>query len=80
MNCLTRKEAADRLAVSLRTLDGLIARGQLPAYKIGGKLVRIREDELDAYMKARLVAPEAVKSSDGVKPRVCRYVPGMRVV
>ena len=80
MTCLTRKQAAERLAVSLRTLDGLIARGQLPAYKVGAKLVRIREDELTAYMEARLVAPEAVKLSDGVKQRPCRYVPGMRVV
>ena len=32
---LTKQQAADELQISVRTLEGLIKRGQLPAYKIG---------------------------------------------
>ena len=79
MTYLTRQQAADRLAVSLRTLDGLIARGAIPAYRVGPKIVRIREDELEAYVSGRLVAPEAVKQP-AQPARRCTYVPGMKVV
>ena len=54
---LTKKEAADRLSVSMRTLEGLISRGALPAYRVGAALVRISEDDLDRYLAARLVVP-----------------------
>ena len=75
---LTRKEAAERLAISLRTLDGLIARGQLPAYRIGPKSVRLRESDLDAYVAGRLVAPAPPRPTPITRP--CLYVPGMKVV
>ena len=78
MAYLTRQEAADRLAVSLRTLDGLIQRGALPAYRVGATLVRIDENELRAYMATRLVAP--LPKEKAKAPRPCRYVPGMKVV
>lgn len=81
MKYLTRQEAAARLAVSLRTLDGLIARGQLPAYKVGPRLVRLKEQELDDYISARLVAPEAAnRAAPAPGKRPCLYVPGMKVV
>ena len=77
---LTRKEAAARLAVSLRTLDGLIARGQLPAYRIGPKAVRLREADLEAYVAGHVVyaKPTVIKPTEKVRP--CLYVPGMKVV
>ncbi len=78
MSYITRKEAAARLSVSLRVLDGLIARGQLPAYKVGSKLVRINEADLDKYMKRQLMAPAPVKAAPMERP--CLYVPGMKVV
>lgn len=78
MNLLTRKEAARRLTVSLRTLDSLIARGQLPAYRIGPKTVRIAEEDLDAYLEARRVAPARTRPAPITRP--CLYVPGMKVV
>ena len=78
MTYITRKQAAERLSVSVRVLDGLISRGQLPAYKVGSKLVRISEADLDKYMKRQLITPEQT----GAVPidRPCRYTPGMRVV
>lgn len=76
MAFITKQEASARLAIGMRTLEGLIARGQLTAYRIGPKLVRIDEDELEEYVRARQIAPEAT-----VKVRRhCGYVPGMKVV
>ena len=83
MAYITRQQAAERLAVSLRTLDGMIQRGTLPAYRIGSKLVRIKESELEDYIASRLVAPEAVKKNAKAAATVqrrCTYVPGMKVV
>lgn len=76
---LTRQEAAERLTVTVRTLDTMIARGGLRAYRIGPKLVRIDEEDIDAYLKNRLVAP-VVKKKPELKPRPCLYYPGMKVV
>lgn len=46
----TRKEAANFLAVSLPTIDALIATDQLKAYRIG-KQVRINREELERFAK-----------------------------
>lgn len=78
MSWITRKQAAERLSVSVRVLDGLIARGQLPAYKIGSKLVRISEADLERYMTRQIMAPASAKTVPADRP--CRYVPGMKVV
>lgn len=78
MSYITRKQAAERLAISVRVLDGLIARGQLPAYRVGSKMVRISEADLDDYMKQRLMAPTQAKPAPIQRP--CRYYPGMKVV
>ena len=80
MAWITRQEAADRLAISVKTLDGLIRRGQLPASKIGPRIVRIDERDLEAYTAERRVAPAPEKKKAAPPPRPCRYVPGMKVV
>ena len=77
MSYITRKQAAERLSVSVRVLDGLIARGQLPAYKVGSKLVRISEGDLEKYMKRQLIAPPTVRPAPIERP--CLYVPGLKV-
>lgn len=76
MAYITKAEAAARLCIGMRTLEGIIARGQLRAYRIGPKLVRIDEDELEDYVRARLVAPVVAAKTQ----RRCGYVPGMKVV
>lgn len=79
MAWITRQEAAERLGISLPTLDGLIRRGQLPASKVGPRIVRIDERDIEDYLAARRVAPVKKKAAEPpVRP--CRYVPGMRVV
>lgn len=57
---LSQDEAADRLDVSRRTIQRYIAADKLPAYKVGEKLVKLRETDVDAF--ARRVA---VKRRDG---------------
>jgi excisionase family DNA binding protein len=49
---LTRKEAAEVLRSALRTVDGLIAKGDLPAVRIG-KSVRIRRTSIAYLIEAR---------------------------
>jgi excisionase family DNA binding protein len=49
---LTRQQAADQLAVSLRTIDSLIASGDLPCVKIG-RSARIRPAALEGFIESR---------------------------
>lgn len=49
-------EAARLLAIHRNTLDRLIARGDLPAYKIG-RSVRIRKTDLENYLQANTWLP-----------------------
>lgn len=80
MAYITKQEAAARLAIGVRTLEGIIARGQLTAYRIGPKLVRIDEQDLEAYVEARRILhqPQPVKPAEVKRP--CLYKPGMKVV
>ena len=80
MALLKKPQAAERLGVSVRTLEGLIKRGQLPAYRIGPKTVRLKEEDIEAYIAGHVVytKPAIVKPAAAVRP--CRYVPGMKVV
>jgi excisionase family DNA binding protein len=47
---LTKKEVAEILAVSERTLDRILARGKLTKVKVGG-CVRLMANEIDAVVK-----------------------------
>ena len=76
MGLLKKAEAAALLGVSMRTLEGLIKRGALPAYKIGPKLVRLRTEDIEIYLSGHRAAPAAEKPA----ARPCGYVPGMRVI
>lgn len=79
MSYLTKQQAAAELQISVRTLEGLIRRGQLPAYRIGPQLVRIDADDLRAFVEARPIQP-AKKESPPRTGRPCLYVPGQKVV
>jgi excisionase family DNA binding protein len=41
------KTSADYLAVSLSTIRRMVSRGDLTAYRVGPKLLRLDADELD---------------------------------
>lgn len=49
---LNRKEAVTRLNVSLRSLDELIAKGDLPVVRLG-RSVRIRPSAIEYLIEAR---------------------------
>jgi len=48
---LTTPEAAKRLAVSESGLRKLVARGVVPAIKLGGRMVRFSESDLAAVIE-----------------------------
>lgn len=50
---LNKKEAAEYLNISPRTLDYFRQRGNLPFHVIGGKLVRFVEAELERWALGR---------------------------
>ena len=70
MAWITRQQAAERMEISLPTLDGLIRRGQLPASKIGPRIVRINERDLDEYLAVRRGTP--IKKAAEPPTRPCR--------
>lgn len=74
---IKKPEAAELLGVSMRTLEKLISRGALPAYKVGPKLVRLRVEDIERYLDSHKAAPAIEKAPAA---RACRYVPGMKVV
>ena len=53
---LTKEQMAAALQVSVRTLNGMMGRGEISYYKIGSKLVRFRlEDALKRMGETVLV-------------------------
>ena len=79
MGYITMETAAERLCISEKTMKRMVQRGAFPAYRIGPRMVRIDEKELEAYIRARRVEPEAGRRAEPVE-RPCLYVPGMKVV
>lgn len=49
---LSVADVCDRLGVTDRTVRGWIADGVLPASRIGKRLIRIHEDDLDGIIRA----------------------------
>lgn len=48
---LTLAQVAEQLAVSLRTVERLVARGELAVVRVG-RQVRVRPQDMDAYLDA----------------------------
>jgi len=53
---LTCAEVAERLVVSVKTVRGLIRRGELVAYMPAGK-IRVSPEDLESYLGAQRVVP-----------------------
>ena len=49
-------EVANRLGVSLRTVYGMINRGDLPAYHMG-RVIRVRRTDLQSFLLAQRLKP-----------------------
>jgi excisionase family DNA binding protein len=50
-------QAADRLGVNPRTIRRMVSRGQLTAYRVGNKIVRLDSDDVDALPHRIPTAP-----------------------
>jgi excisionase family DNA binding protein len=50
---LTAREAADRLAVSLRTLRTIISEGALAVVRVGARGLRVHPEDLDRFVEER---------------------------
>ncbi len=48
-NVFTPSMLADRWACSERHIRNMIDRGELPAFRLGGKLIRIRPEDVEAF-------------------------------
>jgi excisionase family DNA binding protein len=51
MNLLTAKDVARRLNISERTALRLLARGEIEAFKVSGKIWRVEEAQLEDYIR-----------------------------
>lgn len=49
---LTLADVADFLAVSLSTVRRLVRDGNLPAVRVGQRSIRVRPEDLEAYLQA----------------------------
>ena len=52
---LTYSQTAERLGVKVGTLYAWVARKQIPHVRLGKRVVRFPEDELNAWIDARFV-------------------------
>jgi len=59
---LTMQEACGVLGISIKDVKGLVARGDLPAYKIGGKFLRFRKEQIEA-IKTEIAAKKTSEQS-----------------
>ena len=49
---LNKKQAAEKLFVSVRTLDRMRAEGKIKAYVISERKIRYNSDEIDEFIKS----------------------------
>ncbi len=54
---LTIEQAAQWLQVSTKTIRRYIEAGSLPAVNLGGRAIRIRRQDLEAFLQNRRVEP-----------------------
>jgi hypothetical protein len=62
---LTKAQMAGALQISVRSLNGLMARGEVAYWRIGGRLIRFRvEDAVKRMNETVLVAADETVTSD----------------
>ena len=62
---LSRASAAEYLDISTDTLDRLRAAGKIEAFRAGGRLVRFRRAELDAFMTRQCISSASPQAHAG---------------
>ena len=80
---ISKQDAADMLGVSVKTVERMIADGDLPMYKIRGQC-RLMTSDIKTYRrvaaKAAPVPARRQPARRGSKLVGCGYYPGMKVV
>ncbi len=67
---LTIEQVADWLQVSTNTIRRYIEDGSLPAVNLGGRAIRIRRQDLDAWLEKRRVEPGvSIRQQDHLERR-----------
>ena len=69
------KEVAEYLKISEDMVKGLVSRGEMPAYKIGGLLLRFKREQVEQYRNRAASGhadPPAVKQKSGTARRVLK--------
>ena len=56
---MTYGEAAEYLGLRVGTLYAMVAQGRVPHVRLGPRLVRFPREELDAWLRERLVTPSS---------------------
>ncbi|HID87447.1 MAG TPA: DNA-binding protein [Anaerolineae bacterium] len=64
---LTVDQVAEILQVSRTTVYRRIRAGVLPAVKLGHRQVRIRQEDLEAYIEAHRIGKEPAEETEEVK-------------
>ncbi len=59
---LTYKEASEYLNIKLATLYGLVHEKRIPHFRLGARMVRFRQSELDRWMEEKYVEAKAMES------------------
>ncbi|MFT3849815.1 MAG: helix-turn-helix domain-containing protein [Propionivibrio sp.] len=70
-NLVSAKQFADRLGVSLRTLEELIAQGRIPPHIRLGRLRRWHPEQVDTWINeqfSRVNGEKASKQPDQIQP------------
>src|SRR5690606_38064859 len=62
MKVLDRKQAADILKVSIRTIDRYISRGVLPKKDIGGRIF-IRSNDLKSFLEKKRLSTDFLEGN-----------------
>lgn len=77
---LSIQQAAERLNVADYTIRKAVERGNLKAYRIGQKLLRIDEGDLNQYVQQSVFDPPFKASHEREGRRHIRYKPGMKII
>lgn len=61
LHLITVEAAADYLGIGVRSVRRYIAEGKLPAYRVGDKLIRVDQADVDAQIRPVPAARAAVR-------------------
>jgi excisionase family DNA binding protein len=63
--CVTRLELPALLRVSIRTVDRMIANGEIPVRRVRGRTVRFLRSDVEEYLKREKLKAETLKAEIG---------------